>query len=147
MKIAEILSGLLILTSLSGCDFIASFFDSELVKACESAVKFRLRSPSGYERVEISRSEDAPMDRAAYAQYLSSFSSDYRTERLQDFDLGKDKPVLFSLLISYDAPNAYGTPERAHARCEYVNRSGDETWANELVVMVDGQTNAAWLQN
>ncbi len=86
------------------------------------------------------------MDRAAYAEYLSSYGSEYLTKRLQGFDRGDDKPVLFSLLISYDAPNAYGTPERAHSRCEYVNSWGDETRANELVVMVDGETNAAWLQ-
>ncbi len=64
-----------------------------------------------------------------------------------DFDRGVVKPVLFSVLISYDAPNAFGTPLRAHSRCEYVDSSGDETRANEVLVMIDGKANADWLRN
>ncbi|WP_037424718.1 hypothetical protein [Sinorhizobium sp. CCBAU 05631] len=140
---------LLILPALSGCDFVESFFDSELVTACEAALKFRLPSPSGYKRIKISHSEDMVMDRAGYAEYLSSAfkDADYREKLLQDFDRGSVKPVLFSMVISYDAPNAFGTPLRAHSQCEYVDEWGDETKANEILVMIDGQDNADWLNN
>ncbi|MEY9531178.1 hypothetical protein [Sinorhizobium fredii] len=138
---------LLIPTALSGCNFVNSFFDSQLVTACEAALKFRLPSPSGYQRIKISHSDDKMLDRAAYAEHLSSYSDDYRTEQLRDFDQGEVRPVLFSILISYDAPNAFGTPLRAHSRCEYVDTRGDETKANEILVMIDGQSNGEWVNN
>lgn len=131
---------LLVALALSGCNF----FDSELVAACEANLKKRLRSPSEYDRVEINRSE-TKLDRNAFSKHLAAINSTNYVSTMRDFDSGQISPVLFTLLITYDAPNAHGTLIRGIARCEYVNDYGDDSRASEIAVSIDGQTYMEWL--
>ncbi|MEY9198321.1 hypothetical protein [Sinorhizobium sp. BJ1] len=133
-------SALLILSALPGC----SFFDSEMLTACEASLKKRLRSPSEYERIEIHRSEEK-LDRNAFSKHLASINSTTYSSTMRRFDSGDLSPTQFTLIISYDAPNAYGTPIRGIVQCEYVDIGGDESRAHEVTVEIDGQTYTDWL--
>ncbi|THK35637.1 hypothetical protein EHS39_23705 [Ensifer sp. MPMI2T] len=130
------------ITALSSC----SFFDSEMVTACEASLQKRLRSPSEYKRFEITSYEEK-LDRAAFSRYLTDdkVGAVFREAQLREFDRGTLDPTLFSLFISYDAPNAFGTPIRGIARCEYMNARGDDSGASEHDVMIDGKTYTDWL--
>ncbi|MEY9717917.1 hypothetical protein ABIA22_000407 [Sinorhizobium fredii] len=140
------LFALLILPALSGCNFVASFFESEFVTACEASLQERLRSPSEYKRIKITSYEEK-LDRAALTKYLSDerVGDIFLNAELRDFDRGNLNPTLFGLLISYDAPNVFGTPIRRTARCEYIDARGDDSAANEHNVKVDGKTYTDWL--
>lgn len=136
-------AALLILSALSGC----SFFDSAMLTACEASLKKRLLSPSKYERIEIVRSE-TEMDRQTYAKQVGG-STDIPTShfrsRMQEFESGRVRPKIFTLVISYDALNAFGTPIRSVAQCEYVSNYGDDSQASEVTVSIDGKTYTEWL--
>ncbi|WP_349437410.1 hypothetical protein [Pararhizobium sp. A13] len=132
----------LLLPALCSC----SFFDPKIVKVCEAVLQQRLRSPSGYERIEIVSSE-TKMDREAFSKHVGRIDlpTSYFTSKMQAFDSGRLRPMVFTLLISYDAPNAYGTPVRGIASCEYVGSYTDDSHASEYTVSLDGQTQTQWL--
>ncbi|AFL51372.1 hypothetical protein ABIE78_002802 [Sinorhizobium fredii] len=143
MRLTRVSAAVLILPALSGCNF----FDSELVTACEESLKKRLRSPSRYERIEIVRSE-AKMDPQAFAKRVAGrtdIPTSYFKSKMQEYDNGQVSPKVFTVIISYDAPNAYGTPIRSVAHCEYISNYGDDSQASEVTVSIDGQTYMEWL--
>ncbi|MBW8320039.1 MAG: hypothetical protein K0M49_12790 [Arenimonas sp.] len=127
---------------LGGCNF----FDSELVVACEETLKKRLRSPSSYERIELtSRSTELNTRDEVKAKLIAHGHDGALLEaQLRDFDSGTAKPTEFSLLIEYDAPNAYGTMLRDVSKCEYFSMSGRVDRASWFNVKVDGQTDIEW---
>lgn len=130
----------LLLSLLSGCDL----FDAKIVTACESVLKGRLRSPSEYKRIEITRSEEV-IGRAEYKHLFGSKGSPaLQAVTMDDFDSGAAKPMRYILQISYDAPNAYGTPIRGVSRCEYASAFGGDSTVNEFVVSIDGDTEMEW---
>ena len=129
-----------LLSLLSSCDL----FDAKIVIVCESALKDRLRSPSEYKRIEITRSEEA-IGRAEYKDLFGSTGSPtLQAVTMADFDSGAVKPVRYTLRISYDAPNAYGTPIRGVSRCEYASAFGGDSTASEFTVRIDGDTDMEW---
>lgn len=116
-----------------------------MVTACEQVLKNRLLAPSEYRRIEIQQSEE-PIGRADYQRYFSEGLSAIIQEALmKDFDRGHVKPVMYEALITYDAPNAYGTLIRGISRCQYPISDGDASRADRLSV-VDGETNTEWLR-
>jgi len=111
------------------------FLAPPLTKACEAAIKQHLRSPSGYHRVSVSSSEktltlddykqaalqqlrNAPTD-AAYQQGYAQLEKELNVMRF-----AKQTPVVHSLDIEYDAPNAYGAIVRGRTHCSYTAYSG-----------------------
>ncbi|MBB2832310.1 UNVERIFIED_ORG: hypothetical protein GGD51_002439 [Rhizobium esperanzae] len=130
---------LLVLPALSGC----SFFDSNLVTACERVLKERLLSPSGYQRVEIQLS-DKVMTREEYEDYLNKTEKDANARTLYMRLFDELKPTIFSLIITYDAPNAYGTLIRSMAACDYFDNEGDASTATYYSVEVDGKSSSDW---
>ncbi|TBC64494.1 hypothetical protein ELH36_17995 [Rhizobium ruizarguesonis] len=127
------------LVTLYGCNF----FDAKIVTECENALKERLKSPSGYKRIEITRSQQV-LDRASYQAYLNeTFNSSPSLQEmsLRQFDKGTVKPTAFTLIIEYDAPNGFGVPIRGYSRCEFVDDDGVDSNASALRIKIDGQTN------
>ncbi|MDC7742840.1 hypothetical protein [Rhizobium binxianense] len=131
---------LLALSALSGC----SFFDSNLVTACEKVLKQRLLSPSGYRRVEVSQLSDKVMTREEYGNYLNKTEKDANARTLYMRLFDELKPTIFSLIITYDAPNAYGTLIRGMSSCDYFDRNGDASTAAYYSVEVDGKSSSDW---
>jgi hypothetical protein len=132
----------LLIPILSSCDF----FDSKMVTACEQVLKNRLLAPSEHRRIEIQQSEE-PIGRADYQRYFTEGSSTIIQEALtKDFDRGHVKPVMYEILITYDTPNAYGTPIRGISRCQYPTSDGDASRAARFSVIGDGETNTEWLR-
>lgn len=131
---------LLALSALSGC----SFFDSNLVTACEKVLKQRLLSPSGYRRVEVSQLSDKVMTREEYGNYLNKTEKDANARTLYMRLFDELKPTIFSLIIRYDAPNAYGTLIRGISACDYFDRNGDASTAAYYSVEVDGKSSSDW---
>jgi hypothetical protein len=132
-----------LLPAIGGCNFS----ESKLVTVCEEVLKLRLLAPSGYKRIEIKESEE-PLNRAGYKRYLAGdeYGPIIQEARMKDFDRGRVKPRMFEVLITYDAPNAYGTPIRGTTICQYPTDNEDTSKADRLYVMVDGKTNAEWLE-
>ena len=133
---------LLLLPLLSGCNF----FDSKMVTACEEVLKGRLLAPSEYKRIEIKQFEE-PIGRADFEHYFADNDLPPVIQKLRkdQFDRGELKPLLYLVLISYDAPNAYGTPVRSISRCEYPTMNGDDSGVYKTTVLVDGETSTDWL--
>ncbi|THK34642.1 hypothetical protein EHS39_29415 [Ensifer sp. MPMI2T] len=138
----RVVVALSILMALSGC----SFFNSKIVTVCEETLKERLRSPSGYQRIEITRYEEK-MDRSEYQAYLEANEklAERREFEMRWFDQGNKEPTLFEIYINYDAPNAYGTLIRGLVSCEYLDDDGDKSNADSYSVKVDGKTKTEWI--
>lgn len=121
---------------LSGC----SFFDGQFVTACETALKKYLRSPSGYQRISVER-VDIPWSKEEFENFLSDQKTKLQIENYRmQYASAELKPMKFGLLISYDAPNAFGTKVRGKDACEYSDVYGDEKGANEFTVKINGKT-------
>jgi hypothetical protein len=81
--------------ALSGCDAL----EDKSIKACESFIKARLRSPSTYKRI----------DATAYGVVIKSEGKNLKT-----------------VTVDYDAANAYGTPIRGDQMCSFeVDKGGN----------------------
>lgn len=131
-----------LLPLLSSC----GFFDPKMVTACEQVLKARLLAPSEYTRIEIRRSEE-PIDRADFQRNFAGndLPPIIQKMRMDSFDSGELKPLRYMVLMSYDVPNAYGTPIRGISRCEYPTMNGDDSGADKFSVLVDGLTSTDWL--
>ncbi|NKL24850.1 hypothetical protein [Rhizobium leguminosarum] len=126
----------------SGCNL----FEPKIVTACETVIKERLRSPVGYKRVEILRSE-AVMNKADYYNYLyaTEASSAVRESRNERFEKGEVKPTMYTVYVTYDAPNAFNAPIRGTSVCEYFSERGSDADVADFSVKVDGKTQIEYL--
>jgi hypothetical protein len=126
----------------SGCNI----FEPKIVKACETVIKERLRSPSGYKRIEVLRSQ-AAMNRADYYNYLyaTEASSAVRESKNQRFEEGEIKPTMYTVYVTYDAPNAFNAPIRGISICKYVSERGSDADVADFSVEVDGKTQTQYL--
>jgi len=142
IRLWRLVSVAFLLPAIGGC----SSSESKLVTVCEEVLKLRLLAPAGYKRIEIKESNE-PLNRADYKRYLAGdeYGPLIQGARMKDFDQGRVKPLMFEVLITYDAPNAYGAPIRGTSRCQYPTDNEDTSKADRLYVMVDGKTNAEWL--
>lgn len=125
--------------ALAGCNP----FEPKLYSVCEEVLKERLRSPSGYKRVEISAYEN----KMTIADWLSEANRDTPSSAgtnkiiAEGMERRGETPVRHKLYISYDAPNAYGTLVRGLSECTYVSSDGKTTHASRFNVKIDGKTN------
>jgi hypothetical protein len=110
------------LSLLSGCNV----FDSKLVAACETALKERLKAPSGYKRIKVAEYQrEISIDQ--YAQFRYDEEKPLSQDRIvlmKKTASGSKMPTVFQAFIDYDAPNSYGTPLRSLAQCEHVSSDG-----------------------
>lgn len=130
------------LVTLSGC----SYFDPPLLRACEEVLLERLRSPSLYKRIKYSeRQEDLSID-AWVAIERSQAGSVDSVIKADEQDLRKENrsPSRYVGLLTYDAPNSYGTPIRSTALCEHTTPSEKNDVTRHSVV-VDGKTSLEWM--
>ncbi len=137
---ALLLSAALLL--LSGC----SFGDSKLLATCEAEVKARLLAPAGYHRIEAKEySEDMTIE----AWMAASMAADPTMKGVYDVDAAAMKrdgktPKKLSAFITYDAPNAYGTPIRGVSACEYLTVDGQVDDNAKYEIQVDQLTHLQW---
>ena len=79
------------------------------VKACEAFIAEGLRSPSSYRRVEVNDS-------------LKKLTPDPKAKSIVDRMQGYEREIL----ITYDAPNAFGVPIRGMELCTFdAHENGD----------------------
>ena len=114
--------------------------------ACEEALKDRLRSPSSYKRIEITR-DDKILTRDEFLVELQATKGGQATLplRLQSFDEGRIKPTLLRAYMEYDAPNAFGVMIRGLSVCEKLTDDGSEANIIPQLVRIDGKTHTRWL--
>lgn len=94
---------------LAGCD-------KADVKACEDYILDGLRSPSTYERIEVTRSE-SPVAPADYDRIIGVLDGSIGAA-VKKADLSEGVAVR-SLYVSYDAQNAFGAPVRNIEECKF----------------------------
>lgn len=124
-------------------------FESSMTKSCENVLKERLRSPAGYQRIEITESQ-SPLSLEDYLKANYVKDEDGRTIFTRLFNsesTAKNPPTMFTLFIKYDAPNAYGTPIRGISECKYASISSSKSGAADYPVVVDNFTKTQWLVN
>lgn len=129
-------STIIISMLLAGCNP----FESKFVAACETALKSRLRSPSGYKRVEVTEYNN-PISIDEYVAIRRAEKSELLKFEIDYMKNSNKQPTRHIAFISYDAPNAYGTLVRGTSQCEYVTSDGDASRASEILVKIDGKTN------
>jgi len=116
-------------------------FEPPLYRVCEGELKERLVAPAGYKRVAIADVREK-MSREDFVKMLRD-TKEVKTlseHLLERYDSGASFPTTFALAITYDAPNAFGTPLRQLATCEYFSKYGDASRASGLDVRVNGRT-------
>lgn len=119
-------------------------FEAKIISVCEEVLKERLRSPSGYKRIRISQTE-TPLTGGEYLALQSSPPGPNLTRLiLEQYEAGQVKPTRLTLLIEYDAPNAFNAPIRGFAKCEHVSIDNGRS-ASTFDTQVDGKTKWQWL--
>jgi hypothetical protein len=114
-------------------------FDSPFVKACESELKSRLRSPSGFKRISLRFEDQKDISVKDYIDNILSHDQEVDPWVKDDLESKRKIPAKFTAFIEYDAPNAYGTPVRGVAMCEYYSDDGNFTYYDRHRVIVDGK--------
>ncbi|MBB5754633.1 hypothetical protein [Prosthecomicrobium pneumaticum] len=127
---------------LAGCNP----FEPKMIGFCESVLKERLRSPSTYRRIAATkRAEPLTTD-----EWLARRAKSNPKQRATDEIVARVRqsagasPALIKVTLEYDAANAFGTPLRGFALCEYLSDDGKDptgAWA----VTVDGETDTDFL--
>lgn len=111
MRAAAVLTGCL---SVAACNFLDRH--SELA-ACEDYAKASLRSPATYSRAKA-RISDERMPRAYWqARERNLFGSDSAFSGL--YKKYSEEGGIRTVVLEYDAANAYGTPVRGIAACKF----------------------------
>ncbi|TPI34654.1 hypothetical protein FJW08_03515 [Mesorhizobium sp. B3-2-1] len=120
-------------------------FESAMIKSCEMVLKKRLLAPTGYRRIEVTEMSD-PLSLQEYLQERHLTTDDERvifTRMYNDGAAGKNQPTKFTQIITYDAPNAYGTPVRGMSQYRSIDASkASAAWYS---VIVDNFTETGWL--
>jgi len=81
------------------------------------------------------------MPRAEYLALLKQETSKtLYNARLNAYEKGDLVPTNYTLIIEYEAPNAYGTPVRSFSTCEYFDGSGSLEYVTKNSVKIDGKT-------
>lgn len=134
---------------LAGCDS-----DTRLTTECEGEIKSRLKSPSSYQRIKLYTEKHIISSKEEYAIVIQKYRDLIRLDpskiqvEIEGFEFLRKStdggPTLYTLVFSYDAKNAFGTPLRDSSTCVYLSREGGiSNYVSALVgdVAVDGQTN------
>jgi len=150
-KSAPLILGAILLVAGGGGYYAWHQHDTRLTRACETVLAKRLRSPSSYQRIEVTKGDqaltpqefkvlrideiDAPRN-AAYRDVNT------RTLDQQMAELASSKiaPMKFVRFISYDAANGYGALVRSTAECDYLSADASLSHISEYDVRVDGKT-------
>jgi hypothetical protein len=132
MKRAEILFvAILVCIPVGGCNF----FDSDLVRACETELKDRLKAPSSYRRVEMLENQDRQLTHDEFfeeeAKHVDAYVED-------EWNRNKPLPKRFDVRITYDSQNSFGALIRNYAKCEYVAKFGSTSKPSVMDVRIDG---------
>lgn len=107
-------------------------FEPKLNTVCEELVKERLRSPSAYERVRLTALDEIVSAEAYEAGYGYILTTSQRA-----VIEGGANPHRHTVIVEYDAPNAYGTPVRSAARCVHYSIDGKSENANRYSTSVE----------
>ncbi len=130
---------------LSGCNW----FDSAIVKECESGLLDKVRTPSGYSRIsadEYSEPATEATIRSFYANWWGSHYTDAKAAAESALNNPNVKDfVLKTVFIKYDAPNAFGTPVRGIVECKWIARSKDDHPVGPSSLLFNDKAWVNWL--
>lgn len=104
---------------LSGCEQIAQW-RNPAIKACRAQLLDKLRSPASYKEISVETHSSA-ISKAEYSRLNSSLY----TSDASDWMLPKS-PAIYSVIITYDAANAFGASLRNKELCQFVANRADE---------------------
>ena len=127
------------------------------VRECEAVLSDRLKAPATYVRVEASEQQRSPASLDEYLDIDSPAKMKIAMEARagsaasqQAFDVLKEVYAsadfeTVSILLTYDASNAYGTPVRGKTICSQIVRKGDPTTTGTLSgTRIDGFDRVGW---
>lgn len=128
-------------------------FAGRFETACVEAIKERLKAPSAFRLIKISRAPDKPLTLEWLAEHRSKDWS--KSEDENERDLGEslkdiaERQVanghkIAAAVISYDARNSFGTPLRGQNLCELPYNPKGEGFP-EREIRIDGQTTFQWM--
>lgn len=114
-----------------------------MLKLCEQVLKKRLKSPSGYQRIDFILDNQS----LSVADYLVAFDKLYGTPATDHYkqQAASGAPTLFRILIEYDAPNEFGVPIRAVSICDTVDAVAEFRQTSDFYIRIDDLTTAQWL--
>ena len=157
---------------LSGCNSESIQKDKDFLRfetACIEALKKRLKSPSSFQlinKTDVSKKvivsgEDEKVLRARYSELIAKDKETTLTQKedlelarmdlkilgLNDVKNGRGEGAkLLSVIVEYDAQNAFGALIRGIERCEYNAPLGDfGSYADHDDVLIGGKTYTDWL--
>ncbi|MGD9476105.1 hypothetical protein [Shinella sp. G-2] len=121
-------------------------FGSQVLTACEDAIKQRLRSPTSYDRVSLRETEEQISRRedVVFKFRRQGYSAEETAVFMKEVDAAPEKVTLYAKTIEYDAKNAFGAPLRNRTTCEYFTIDGKEDAALASNVTLDGKSLAEW---
>lgn len=120
---------------------------SPLLAACEAALKAKLKSPSTYQRANVSEmTKKLSFDEYKDTELLrirDSYDADTAVvmraklnEKIVEMKRDGEQASLFVQTIEYDAQNAFGAMIRGMAICSYVSGNGKQDGATAMNVDV-----------
>lgn len=117
MKMRNMLVALMCLP-VAGCDF----FDPPLVKICSQMLVERLKVPSSYRKISHQLIAE-PIEKQNFVWSLNEkgIEGAERERALAVFDDETKRPTQFTIVINYDAQNAFGAALRGTATCRYLS--------------------------
>ncbi|WP_454000737.1 hypothetical protein [Afipia felis] len=132
------LLSLVVMTTISLLCAACNPTESGFIKACESAIKERLSSPSSYSRIDVTQStEPASLD--------EMYASEPAVLAL--YKRNNAKAVRHVAIFTYDASNALGVKIRGAAKCTDDALEGSKPIEIPQLVKIEGKTNIEWLTN
>ncbi len=119
---AQVIALAVAAAALVGCDNAETKLTNKLVTLCEEKLYETLLAPSGYRRVSVK--EAVYIDRKFIEFSMKIYDVSFSVEEERDIEDKKRSPAIVELLITYDAPNQYGTLVRGKWECEYLTVGG-----------------------
>lgn len=134
-----------------------SSYEEAFLDACDHAIKGRLLSPAGYDRVEAIGFRQRPATLDEYLGWTNSWirsldraenkadpnSLKRHNNRVEQFS--KTNHTISEAFIKYNSPNAFGTLIRGGGNCTLVDASPTSIDDLErLLVRINGLTDLQW---
>lgn len=96
---------------LPGCEKIRQWRDPA-INACREQLIEKLKSPSSYKEIEVT-TDSSPISKIEYMRLTSSLHP-------RESSIDRKNPAIYSVVITYDAENSFGTALRSKEMCQFV---------------------------
>lgn len=120
---------------LSGCGSPEKSF----LALCESQIKNMIATPSSYNRISYNVIRE-DIDREEFINNPEKYGEEISEDRKSILRQLEVTPIVFRMVIEFDAANAYGTPIRKLVSCEYFSQFGELDGVSRINMTINGKT-------